>query len=259
MASKPKASPAPERKLGRKPERRGNPREGRPALTDAERALPGYARTVDEWPAGMLRPLGKIPRYTNNPRDNDPAVPDLMASLGDHGAQQPIVVRAEDGIIIVGDTRWLAAERLGWPAFPVKIMPCDESEARAYRLRDNKTGERAEWNYPKLKIEFEAMRDAGLDLTRSGFRDFEISPILMSEWTPPASQPLASGLSATEPGKPEDERGQKPIAKFDGEQWPRVLAAIERMRERAEAPQMEFAEALTRICMFYMRTEAPPA
>ena len=57
-----------------------------------------------------LRPIDQIKPYPGNPRQNDQAVEAVAASLKEYGFRQPIVVDAE-GVIIVGHTRWKAAQK----------------------------------------------------------------------------------------------------------------------------------------------------
>jgi hypothetical protein len=220
--------------------------------TEAQaRSLQAFERTLRAWPAEMMRPLVEIPRYTNNPRLNDPAVPDLMDSLVRFGARQPIVVWNVDGIVIVGDTRWLAADRLGWPMFPVHVMECTEAEAVAYRLADNKTGERAEWNFPLLKVEFARLGELGMPLEFSGFKDFEIAPIMESEWTAPAVEPLAAGAAK----KPDDNDAKRLVA-MDEIGWDRLMQAITRMRALANRPDWSPGECVARLSIDYLERTA---
>lgn len=214
-------------------------------------ALTAFERTRKAWPAEMMVPLVKIPRYTDNPRINDPAVPDVMDSLKHFGARQPIVIwkvdgqiARGDGAIIVGDTRWCAADRLGWPEFPVHAMDCTEAEAIAYRLADNKTGERAEWNFPLLKLEFERMADFGMPLEFSGFRDYEIAPILASDWTPPPVE------SMPDVGTSGDDKKQ--VIGFNAIGWERVLKAAEKMRRESNRQDLGLAEVVTKLCINYL-------
>lgn len=65
-------------------------------------------------------PVGRITLYENNPRDNDEAVSAVMASIREFGWQQPIVVD-EDGVIVVGHTRYKAALAMGLETVPVKV------------------------------------------------------------------------------------------------------------------------------------------
>jgi ParB-like chromosome segregation protein Spo0J len=55
-----------------------------------------------------LRRIDTIRPYENNPRQNDAGVDAVAASLREFGWRQPIVVD-EDGVIIVGHTRYKAA------------------------------------------------------------------------------------------------------------------------------------------------------
>jgi ParB-like chromosome segregation protein Spo0J len=59
-----------------------------------------------------MRPIGSIRPYENNPRHNDAAVDAVAASIKEFGFRQPIVVD-EDGVIVVGHTRYKAALKLG--------------------------------------------------------------------------------------------------------------------------------------------------
>ena len=58
--------------------------------------------------------------YANNPRDNEAAIEAVMASIREFGFRQPIVVDG-DGVIVVGHTRLLAANKLGLAKVPVHV------------------------------------------------------------------------------------------------------------------------------------------
>jgi ParB-like chromosome segregation protein Spo0J len=59
-----------------------------------------------------MRKLSDIRPYENNPRVNDEAVEAVARSIKEFGFRQPIVVD-EDGVIVVGHTRYKAAVKLG--------------------------------------------------------------------------------------------------------------------------------------------------
>ena len=59
-----------------------------------------------------LRDVSTITPYAGNPRRNDAAVEAVAASIREFGFRQPIVVD-EQGVIIVGHTRYKAALQLG--------------------------------------------------------------------------------------------------------------------------------------------------
>ena len=125
-----------------------------------------------------LRKIDDICPYERNPRINDPAVDAVAASLAEFGFRQPIVVD-DDGVIIAGHTRWKAAKKLGLKTVPVHVAKdLTPEQARAYRLADNKTAERAEWDVELLPIELGQLRDSGVDLKLIGFSEKELAEYL---------------------------------------------------------------------------------
>src|SRR5436305_12974577 len=84
-----------------------------------------------------LRKLSEIHPYENNPRLNDAAVDAVAASIREFGFRQSIVVD-EQGVIIVGHTRYKAALKLGLTEVPVHVAAgLSPAPARAYRIADN--------------------------------------------------------------------------------------------------------------------------
>ena len=120
-------------------------------------------------------PLTAIHRYENNPRENAAAVDRVAASIRDFGWQQPIVVD-ESMTIIVGDTRYQAAQKLGLDVVPVHVaVGLTPAQVRAYRLADNKTGEFATWDDSKLAHELAAIMDTvgAIDMTGFNLSEYE--------------------------------------------------------------------------------------
>lgn len=94
--------------------------------------------------------MSDIRPYENNPRFNDDAVEAVANSIQEFGFKQPIVVDSE-GVIIVGHTRYKAAQELGLETVPVLVADdLTEDQVKAYRLADNKVGELATWDYQLL-------------------------------------------------------------------------------------------------------------
>lgn len=110
------------------------------------------------------RKLDTITPYENNPRTiEDDAVIKLAAIITEYGWRQPIVVDA-DGVIIVGHTRYLAAQKLGLEKVPVHVASnLTPDQVRRYRIEDNKSHELTDWNLDLLPIELEAIRDEADD------------------------------------------------------------------------------------------------
>lgn len=115
------------------------------------------------------RKLTEIYPYEHNPRKNDGAVEYVANSIREFGFKQPIVVDA-DGVIIVGHTRYKAAQELGLETAPVVVADdLDEEKARAYRLADNKTNELADWDFEMLDGELFFISD--IDMMEFGFEE----------------------------------------------------------------------------------------
>lgn len=127
---------------------------------------------VEEWP--IDRPVP----YPGNPRINEHAVEKVAVSLREFGWQQPIVVDRK-GVVIVGHTRLLAAQSLGWRTVPVKTARnLTPGQVAAYRLADNRTGEEALWDEEKLILELRALDEQGVDLSLTAFDGDELAQFL---------------------------------------------------------------------------------
>ena len=113
--------------------------------------------------------------YENNPRNNEEAVEFVANSIKEFGFKVPIVVD-KDNVIVTGHTRLKAAQKLGLEQVPV-IYADDltDEQIKAFRIADNKTSEKANWDLDKLKIELE---DINFDMTDFGFGDFELSMLV---------------------------------------------------------------------------------
>src|ERR1700732_4434648 len=100
-----------------------------------------------------MRLITSIRPYENNPRINDAAVDAVAKSIKEFGFRQPIVVD-EEGVIIVGHTRYKAALKLGMKKVPVHVAKgLTPAQAKAYRLADNQTATMSSWNEERLPLE----------------------------------------------------------------------------------------------------------
>jgi DNA modification methylase len=106
------------------------------------------------------RRLSDIKPYHRNPRINDGAVAQVAASIREFGFRQPIVVDTE-GVIIVGHTRWKAAQQLRLETVPVHVArDLAPSQIAAYRIADNQLASIAEWDYDLLPLELAGLQEA---------------------------------------------------------------------------------------------------
>lgn len=104
-------------------------------------------------------PINEIVPYDNNPRRNEKAVEKVAESIRQYGFMQPLVVDAEN-VIIVGHTRFEAAKMLGFASVPcVKASNLSEEQARAYRIADNKVADYSIWDNKKLLEELDEISD----------------------------------------------------------------------------------------------------
>ena len=96
--------------------------------------------------------IDKIKPYEKNPRRNQPV--DLVAkSIKEFGFQNPIIVN-KDNVILAGHTRYKAAQKLKLKEVPVIVADMSEDKQKAFRIIDNKLGEKADWDNYMLEIEF---------------------------------------------------------------------------------------------------------
>src|ERR1700704_4593892 len=115
-----------------------------------------------------LRKVADIKPYPGNPRVNDDAVAAVAASIQEFGFRQPIVVDAE-GVIIVGHTRWKAAQQLGLEKVPVHVATdLSPAQIKGYRTADNQTATLAEWNFDLLPLELADLQASDFDLSLLG-------------------------------------------------------------------------------------------
>jgi DNA modification methylase len=125
-----------------------------------------------------MRPITAIRPYADNPRLNDAAVAAVAASIREFGFRQPIVVD-EEGVIIVGHTRYKAALRLGLEMVPVHVaVGLSPAHVKAYRLADNRTADLSDWNYDLLPIELAQLQGLNYDLGLLGFDPEELATLL---------------------------------------------------------------------------------
>jgi len=152
----------------------------------------------------QMRNINDIHPYENNPRVNEKAVESVTASLKEFGWRQPIVVD-KDGIIIVGHTRYKAAQKLGIEKVPVHVAKdLTEAQIKAYRIADNQTATIADWDYELLPIELKELQVMDFDIDLLGFDEDELQKILGEEitegLTDPDEVPEPPKVAITKPG-----------------------------------------------------------
>lgn len=117
--------------------------------------------------------------YVNNARTHsDEQVIKLASSIKEYGFIAPIVI-SEDGGVLAGHGRLLAAKKLG-----IEEVPCvveshlTEIQKKGYILADNRLSLDAGWDDELLKIELQTLKDNDVDLALTGFDEEEINNLL---------------------------------------------------------------------------------
>ena len=109
-----------------------------------------------------------------------------------------------DGVIVVGHTRWKAAESLGMNEVPVHVAhELTPQQAPSYPLADNHTASIAEWDMQLLPVELAELKDLDFDLSLLGWTPAELKELM----APPGTEGLTD---ADEVPTPPDEPITKP-------------------------------------------------
>jgi len=126
-------------------------------------------------PAIELRPLTSLKPYANNARRHSrKQIRQIAESIRRFGFTNPVLIR-DDGGIIAGHGRVMAAKELGLETVPtLKLSHLTPEEVRAYVIADNKLALNAGWDNEMLAIEFQALIDSEFDLSFTGFSLAEI-------------------------------------------------------------------------------------
>lgn len=108
----------------------------------------------------------KLTPYENNAKQHpDEQVEHIANSIREFGFRQPIVVDAEN-VVVIGHGRLLAAKKLGLETVPVvRADDLTEAQVKALRLADNKTNESG-WDFTALEADLDEL---ALDFDMSDF------------------------------------------------------------------------------------------
>lgn len=136
---------------------------------------------TDNWPADNVyrRLVSSLVPYARNARTHSPEqVAQIAASIREWGWTTPVLID-EDGGIIAGHGRVLAAQKLGIKEIPtMTAVGWTDAQKKAYILADNKLALNAGWDTELLKIELGELADLDFDMPLIGFNDDELAALL---------------------------------------------------------------------------------
>jgi DNA modification methylase len=136
-----------------------------------------------------MRNVADIMLYPHNPRSNDLAVAAVAASIKEFGFRQPLVLD-EEGVIVVGSTRYKAALLLGLEKVPVHVaVGLTPAQFKAYRIADNKTAELADWDDALLVQELADLQKMDFNLDVVGFSVEELRDLFHADAEPGLTDP----------------------------------------------------------------------
>lgn len=162
-----------------------------------------------------LRNTDDLIPYARNARTHSSEqIQKLMGSIKEFGFLNPVVI-SEDGGILAGHGRVMAAQKLG-----IKQVPCvveshlTEAQKKAYILADNRLALDAGWDEEMLSVELKSLQDEyDFDLDLLGFSDEELKKfdIELSD----LSESGSSGNSESDPDNEVVVDEAEPVTKED--------------------------------------------
>jgi ParB-like chromosome segregation protein Spo0J len=126
-----------------------------------------------------LWPIDQPKDYPKNARKwNAQAVEKVASSIRAYGWRQPVVVDAND-VIVIGHLRRAAGKFLGLSEIPVHVArDLTPAQIGGLRLADNRTNQEASWDEELLALEIAELGALDFDLSLTGFDVHELDSLL---------------------------------------------------------------------------------
>ena len=158
----------------------------------------------------LLVPLADIRLDPANANEHDDAgIQDIVMSIAEFGFDQPVLLR-QDGQLIAGEGRYLAAQSLGMEAIPAVRTPLNSIDATRRGIGDNVIARKSKLNEEKLAALLASLRNEDEKLLRgTGYDDTALDHLLKAV-TPPNLDDL------------EDEFGERNETDF----WPVIRVKV---------------------------------
>jgi len=128
------------------------------------------------WPADRIKRLRTedlVPYARNARMHTNSQIDQLSNAIKKFGFTNPVIV-AENGEIIAGHGRVMAARRLGLSEVQGIVIvdgEWSEEDKKGYRIWDNQSALLSEWSPEMLRVELSSLKLADYDLQLTGFDD----------------------------------------------------------------------------------------
>ena len=119
-----------------------------------------------------------IPYINNSRTHSDEQVNQIASSIKEFGFTNPVLID-EDGGIIAGHGRVMAARKLGLEFVPsITLIGLTEAQKKAYIIADNQLPLNAGWDLDTLRLEIETLKELDFDIDLLGFDTDVIDKLL---------------------------------------------------------------------------------
>jgi DNA modification methylase len=154
-----------------------------------------FAGPVELWSLDRL-----IPHARNARTHSDAQVAQIAGSIAEFGFVNPVLV-GDDGVIVAGHGRIMAARKLGLDQAPVIVLAhLSPTQRRALMIADNQIASNSGWDDEMLAAELAALKEEDFDLDLLGFDDAALDRLLAdtieaTEVSDEAPEPPANPIS----------------------------------------------------------------
>lgn len=121
---------------------------------------------------------GLIPYAKNSRTHSEAQVAQIAGSIKEFGFNNPVLID-EDGGIIAGHGRVMAAQKLGLQTVPcIRLGHLTDTQRKAYVIADNRLALNAGWDDSMLTLELQELKAEDFDLGLLGFELDELNALL---------------------------------------------------------------------------------
>ena len=158
-----------------------------------------FSAQIEQWPLDRL-----IPHARNARTHSEAQVAQIAGSIAEFGFVNPVLV-GEDGGLVAGHGRVLAARKLGLAEAPVIVLThLTPLQRRALMIADNQIALNAGWDEELLSAELASLKEDAFDLDLLGFDDDDLDRMLATVVDPEEADDEAPELPSNPTSKPGD-------------------------------------------------------